>query len=98
MRWVLGIAAAVVIFFYGGLFINWPLAPGQFYSTTEWVWDWELNRKVSAPTFAVARGFDTSRPHAVCSYELVNEGQTYKLTLNRGHACQRNSNFLILDL
>ena len=79
---LVAVVAAIIIF-------GWP-------SYWTWAWPWHpYDRAVTVKNFELARGFNPNRPHAVCSVKLVNEGQSYRLAINRGGACSRTVTVIV---
>ena len=95
MRFLGGVIVGVVLLFLVVLFSGWTNGLLVRWSSLDWAYIWETDREVTVEHFAKARGFNTSRPHAVCSIRSVNEGQSYKLALNRGRACRRTVTVLV---
>ena len=95
MRFLGGVIVGVVLLFLVVHFTGWTNGLLVRWSSLDWAYIWETDREVTVEHFAKARGFNTSRPHAVCSIRSVNEGQSYKLALNRGRACRRTVTVLV---
>ena len=95
MRFLGGVIVGVVLLFLVVHFTGWTNGLLVRWSSLDWAYIWETDREVTVEHFAKARGFNPSRPHAVCSIRSVNEGQSYKLALNRGRACRRTVTVLV---